>query len=205
MPYNKHMKLIVGLGNPGLKYEKTRHNLGFIVLSSFLRKMEPVKETKWNDNEKFKAETAEVEYKEEKIILVSPKTFMNNSGMAVKAISQYYKIPPEDIWVIHDDVDISIGNMKIRFGGASAGHRGVDSIINTLGTDKFWRFRMGIGRQLQGALKQKQPKKIDSYVLGKFKKGDMGNIRELEKKGVEAIIMSLDKGLEAAMNKFNIK
>jgi len=205
------MKLIVGLGNPGLRYERTRHNLGFLIIESLLKKIGSAKNSNWEENKRFKAEIAQVEFIKEKIILVRPQTFMNNSGAAVKSITDYYKINSSDIWIVHDDVDISLGNMKIRFGGASAGHKGVLSIIETLGTDKFWRFRMGIGKDKAKILhyqdfgKKSKLKSIDNYVLGEFEKGDLGKLRELEKKGVEALTVSLEKGLRFAMNKFNIK
>ena len=139
------MKLIVCLGNPGERYEKTRHNLGFMLGENFLKDFRNAKDNLWEDSVKFKCDITQIEWQPkhgtlEKVIFIKPKTYMNNSGLAVKLISSFYKINPEDIWVMHDDIDLPLGSLKIRFGGASAGHHGVESIIEHLNTDKFWRF-----------------------------------------------------------------
>lgn len=117
------MKLIVGLGNPGVKYESTRHNVGFMVLEHLLKDLEPVNKTNWSREEKLKSDIFTLEYKPkvgplEKVILAKPLTYMNNSGMALSLISKYYKIKPEDVWVVHDELDLPLGAMKIRFGGS---------------------------------------------------------------------------------------
>ena len=202
------MKLIVGLGNPGEKYEKTRHNLGFMIVDRFLKDFESVKNTAWENSAKFKSDIAQIEWqpkhgKMEKVILTQPKTFMNNSGMAVKILADFYKITPENIWIINDDIDLPLGAMKIRFGGASAGHRGIESIIEQLGTDKFWRFRMGIGEKRE--LNDSRIKNVDNYVLGIFSGAEKGKLKDLIKRGAKAIEMSLEEGIEAAMNRFNTK
>jgi PTH1 family peptidyl-tRNA hydrolase len=164
------MKLIVGLGNPGLKHEKTRHNLGFIIVDAFLKDFSTSTQNLWKAEKKFQSEIAEINWqpkttKAEKLILVKPLTYMNGSGSAVSLISKFYKISPEDIWIIHDEIDLLLGGMKIRFAGASAGHKGVQSIIEHLGTDKFWRFRIGIGVQHE-KVHDRRVKAIDNYVLG---------------------------------------
>jgi PTH1 family peptidyl-tRNA hydrolase len=202
------MKLIVGLGNPGEKYEKTRHNLGFMIVDRFLKDFESAKDTSWENLTKFKSDVAQIDWQpkhreEEKVILVEPKTFMNNSGMAVKIIADFYKITPENIWVINDDIDLPLGSMKIRFGGASAGHRGIESVIEQLGTDKFWRFRMGIGENRE--LNDSRVKNVDDFVLGVFSGSEKGKLKELIARGADAIEMSLEDGMEAAMNRFNTK
>ncbi len=205
------MKLIVGLGNPGEKYEKTRHNLGFMVVESFLKGFEPVKKTEWENSSKFKSDIVQLEYKPkvgepQKVILAKPKTYMNNSGLAVSLISQYLNIPSSDIWVIHDDFDLPLGALKIRFGGASAGHHGVESIIKVLNSDKFWRFRLGTGKQHQKSkIKNQKLRKLDDYVLSNFTGSEYGKVRELIKRGAKAVSMSLEEGLDAAMNRFNTK
>ncbi|HYK07866.1 MAG TPA: aminoacyl-tRNA hydrolase, partial [Candidatus Eisenbacteria bacterium] len=145
------MKLIVGLGNPGEKYEKTRHNVGFMVLDQFLKDFESTKDTVWTDSKKFKADIAEISWQPlhgeaEKVLLAKPKTYMNNSGMAVSLLAKFYKVKPEDVWVIHDDVDFPVGSLRIRFGGGVAGHRGLESILEVFPKGDFWRFRCGIGR-----------------------------------------------------------
>lgn len=221
------MKIIVGLGNPGGKYEKTRHNMGFMVVDKFYKEFSRDKETGWKNNNKFKSEIAEIEWQQakasknkkesfEKVILVKPITYMNNSGLAVKLISSFYKIEINDIWVIHDDVDVPFGGIKIKLGGSSGGHRGLESIISGLGTEKFWRFRLGIGhprkkeetrvhdkswtKTSRGKLKS-----VEDFVLGGFALGEFGKARELIKRGVKALELGLEQDLEKAMNRFNSK
>jgi peptidyl-tRNA hydrolase, PTH1 family len=202
------MKLIVGLGNPGEKYEKTRHNLGFMAVEHFLKNFMSAKSTSWENSSKFKSDIAQIAWQPkhgtlEKVILAKPKTFMNNSGLAVKIISDFYKISPDHLWIIHDEIDLPLGTLKIRFGGASAGHRGVESIIEHLGVDKFWRFRMGIGekRELNGS----RIKNVDDFVLGTFSGQEKGKLKVLLKRSVEAIETGLEEGLGSAMNRFNSK
>ena len=203
------MKLIVGLGNPGLKHEKTRHNLGFVVVNAFLKDFSSASESLWHEEKKFQSEVAEINWqpkkgKSEKVILAEPLTFMNGSGLAVSSIAKFYKIEPDDIWIVHDEVDLPLGGMKIRFAGASAGHKGVESIIEHLGTDKFWRFRLGIGAQHE-KVHDRKVKAIDNFVLGEFSEGEKGKAREIVKKAMKAIEDSLEEGLEKAMNRFNTK
>ena len=193
------MKLIIGLGNPGLKHEKTRHNLGFMVLEAFFKNSTTPRDS-FKEEKKFKAEIARIE----DTILAKPLTFMNDSGQAVLLISKFYKINPQDIWVVHDEIDLPLGAMKIRFAGASAGHKGVESIISSLGTDKFWRFRIGIGMQRE-KIHFKKVKPIDDFVLSDFSEGERGKAREIIKRGAKALGDALEEGLEKAMNRFNTK
>jgi PTH1 family peptidyl-tRNA hydrolase len=202
------MKLIVGLGNPGLKHDKTRHNLGFMVADAFLKDF-PMSDVTFREEKKFKAEIAEIDWqpkkgKAEKVILAKPLTYMNGSGSAVSLIAKFYKIAPVDVWIIHDEIDLPLGGMKIRFAGASAGHKGVESIIEYLGTDKFWRFRVGIGEQHE-KIHDKKVKAIDNFVLGEFSEGERGKVREIIKKSAKAMQDALEEGLEKAMNRFNTK
>ena len=199
------MKLIIGLGNPGGKYENTRHNLGFTIVDHLLKHYETVTENLWSKQEKLKSEVAVFDWqpkegKAERVILAKPQTYMNNSGMAVQLIASYYKVAPEDIWVIYDELDLPLGSMKIRFAGAAAGHHGVESLIEKLGTDKFWRFRMGIGQD-DGHVSGDGA----DYVLGTFSGHEHGKLKELIKHGVGAAEHALEKGLEAAMNRYNTK
>lgn len=199
------MKLIVGLGNPGKQYEKTRHNVGFMVLDQFLKDFEQIKQTTWDNNVKLKSDIVRTEWQPrhgelQSIILAKPKTFMNNSGMAVRLIMDFYKITGDNIWVIHDDVDFPVGSMRIRFGGASAGHRGIMSIIDSISSDKFWRFRMGIGRPGES-----QHSGVEHYVLDTFSGQDHAKVREMLKHASKAIMMGLEQDLNASMNKFNTK
>jgi peptidyl-tRNA hydrolase, PTH1 family len=202
------MKLIVGLGNPGEKYEKNRHNLGFMTVEHFLKDFSLEKSTSWENSLKFKSDIAQIEWQPkhgdlEKVILVKPKTYMNNSGLAIKLLTSFYKIEPADIWIIHDEIDLPLGNLKIRFGGSAAGHHGVESIIEHLGTDKFWRFRLGVGERKE--LNDSRIKNVDDFVLGDFSGAERGKLKDLIKRGVKAIETSLEDSLESAMNRFNTK
>ncbi|MEK9176514.1 MAG: aminoacyl-tRNA hydrolase [Patescibacteria group bacterium] len=213
------MKLIVGLGNPGKKYESTRHNVGFMVLDHFLKDLEPVNKSNWSREEKLKSEIYSFDYQPrslrsgqakedlvEKVILAKPLTYMNNSGMAVSLIARFYKVKPEDIWIIHDELDLPLGFIKIRFGGGTAGHHGLESILPVLGTDKFWRFRMGIGEQRSKGKNQKSKlRAMNDYVLGGFVRGEKGEVKHMVKKGSKALSAALEKGLESSMNQFNTK
>lgn len=205
------MKLIVGLGNPGEKYEKTRHNLGFIIIEKFLKDFMLVKSTAWENSVKFKSDIAQIEWQPkhgslEKVILAKPQTYMNNSGLAVKIIADFYKISADNIWIVHDDIDLPLGAMKIRFGGASAGHHGVESIMEYLNNDKFWRFRMGVG---DGNWKletgRSKLRNVEDFVLSGFTGSEKGKLKNLIKRGANAMEASLEDGLEAAMNRFNTK
>ncbi len=204
------MKLIIGLGNPGEKHQKTRHNLGFMVVDSLFKDYATPKDS-FRQEKKFQAEIAEIMWqpkkgKGEKVILVKPLTFMNGSGSAVSLIAKFYKIDMSDVWIIHDEVDLPLGAMKIRFGGSSAGHKGVESIMENLKSEKFWRFRMGIGKQtLKEKLLGKRLKKIDNFVLSEFGEGEKGKLREVIKRGVDALEEALENGMEKAMNRFNTK
>lgn len=200
------MKLIVGLGNPGSQYEKTRHNLGFMVLEQFLKDYEPVRDTSWTNNTRFKSDIAEITWERqhgnpEKVILVKPKTYMNNSGMAVQILADYYKVPDNDIWIVHDDIDIRLGTLRIRLGGGAGGHRGIESILQHFPKGDFWRVRLGIGRPEDTA----DAKGVDEFVLGEFDHQEHAKIRELLKRASNALQMGLEQDLIAAGNKYNTK
>ncbi|MFC1612363.1 aminoacyl-tRNA hydrolase [Patescibacteria group bacterium] len=163
-------KLIVGLGNPGKKFEKTRHNVGFMAID-FLRKT--LDAPKFKFDKKFNAEVSEIKIKQEKIILAKPQTFMNNSGEAVSAILSFYKILPEKLTVIHDDLDLDLEVLRESFGRGSAGHNGIESIMENLKTKKFNRLRIGIGRPLNLP--------PESYVLQNFPPDDLKEIKKIIK------------------------
>lgn len=220
--YECFMKLIVGLGNPGEKYENTRHNLGFRVVDHVLQHLSSDEKSIWNIEKKLKSHIALSEFKKkngesEKVILVKPQTFMNLSGEAVQLVVAYYKIAPEDTWIVYDELDLPVGFLKIRFGGAAAGHHGVESIIEKLSTDKFWRFRLGIGasRARSGriahedgevhAMGRQEIHDAENFVIGSFEQGEQGKVRELIKHASKAIEYALEKDLDAAMNRFNTK
>ena len=196
------MKLIVGLGNPGSQYEETRHNIGFMVVDKLAREL-TMTAVEWQKDSKHMALTA----KAGDILLVKPLTFMNASGEAVKALMSYYHIDVADVWIIHDDIDLPLGKIRIREKGASGGHNGVDSIIKSLGSDLFVRFRLGIGRgkdlPVKSLYDSQKRRNIISLVLSRFGQSEMGNMKHLIKHGVEAVRTALDKGLDKAMNRFN--
>ncbi len=168
------MILIVGLGNPGKKYEKTRHNVGTRAIDEL--KVLDLKN----------------------VILVKPKTFMNESGKAVKPLIEKYKIKPEDLIVIHDDIDLPLGKIRIVKNRGSAGHKGVESIIRELKTENFIRFRIGIQPQ------SGKPKNPENFVLQKFNKEEEKIVKEeVIKKIAEASELFLKEGLEKTMTKYN--
>lgn len=203
--------MIVGLGNPGEKYESTRHNMGFMAVDHFLKDFESAAKNSWKDEIKFKSAIAQIEWKPkvgslEKVLLVKPKTYMNLSGMAIQLISSYYKVAPADIWIVHDDLDLPLGTMKIRLGGASAGHHGVESIIDALGSDKFWRFRLGTGESHSKVkIAKHMIRKADEFVLSGFQGGESKKARELVKRAAKALSTALEDGIAKAQNRFNTK
>lgn len=198
------MKLIVGLGNPGSEYQDTRHNIGFMVIEKLSKELsrEPVV---WKEEEKFKARITKIG----DVVLVKPITSMNSSGVAVSAILHFYKLQSSDVWVIHDDIDLPLGKIRIREKGGSAGHRGVDSLMSELKTDAIIRFRLGIGRgklfskgDVERSHQQRHKWDI-SFVLSRFTQGEAGALKHLIKNGTEAVRIALTEGIDKAMMRFN--
>jgi len=141
------MKCIVGLGNPGEKYQFNRHNVGFMVVDELARQISNSPILQFSNNSKFKSEIIQTK----EYILAKPQTFMNDSGVAVSAICRFYKIKNEDLYIIHDDLDIEIGNYKIQHGKGPKVHNGLSSVEEKLGTDKFWNVRIGVeNREVRG-------------------------------------------------------
>jgi peptidyl-tRNA hydrolase, PTH1 family len=160
--------LLVGLGNPGKEYEKTRHNAGFMFVDYYFEKYrDEFGFSDWKFSKKLNAEISVGKIRKEKIILLKPQTFMNLSGRAVAAAVKYYKVKPEDLLVAHDEIDLPLGNYKISKNSSSAGHNGAQNIIDLLGTKNFTRLRIGIDKR--------GDKKIltEKYVLGKFTAAEM--------------------------------
>lgn len=193
------MKLIVGLGNPGEKYENTRHNVGFVALDHLLQKFEKAKNTVWNLDKKFNALIHEVEIEGEKVILMKPQTFMNDSGLAVQGYSSYYKIDPQDIYVLHDELDLPLGKIKIRFGGGSAGNNGVTSIIDHVGTDQFLRIRMGIGKSQRAH----SDHNTSDYVLGVFDASEKRKVKTMVNQAIKDVMLILSHGIDLYMSKYH--
>jgi len=143
------MKLLVGLGNPGKEYDFTRHNVGWLAIDHLFKTWKTdFSLTKWVNNDKLSAEISTGRIDRKKIILIKPQTWMNNSGLAIAKTANFYKIPPEDIIIIHDDIDLALGQLKIGIFQSSAGHKGIESTIQELSSNHFMRCRVGIGRSL---------------------------------------------------------
>jgi PTH1 family peptidyl-tRNA hydrolase len=178
------MKLIVGLGNPEKKYEKTRHNLGFRVIDVLAQE---IKIDDWKNEKRFKALIAQGIFKEQRIILAKPQTFMNNSGQAVKLISDYYKIPISEILIIHDEIDLPLGEIKIQKGRGAAGHKGVESIIKEIKSKDFTRVRIGIKPLSSHQLKINTEK----FVLENFTKQEESIVQKTIEKSADLITADL--------------
>ena len=184
--------LIVGLGNPGEKYEDTRHNVGFQVIDELAeRQGRPVQRLK------FKALTGLLTISGEKALVMKPVTYMNLSGEAVRPAADFYKLPPERILVISDDVALAAGRLRIRAKGSAGGHNGLKSIIQHLGTDQFPRIRVGVGE------KPHPDYDLADWVLGRPQGEDKKAIDEAVKRAADAVECILTQGLERGMGKFN--
>lgn len=177
------MKLIVGLGNPGKKYEKTRHNVGFIVLDTLHEELNKYSISNWELSKKFNAMVSGCTLKNEKVILIKPMTFMNYSGQSVQLVAHYYKIPPADIIVAHDDKDINLGEIKVQKDRGHAGHNGIKSIIDSIGSKDFTRVRIGIASS-----NEKKMKDIAKFVLKKFSIFERKTLEEVTEKSTEEIL-----------------
>ena len=175
------MILIVGLGNPGLKFKNTRHNLGFKIVNIIKKESDF---SIWQNKKNLKAKISQGEIYNQKIILAKPQTFMNSSGQAVRDLIKFYKIPLENLWIIHDDLDLELGKIRIKKDSGSAGHKGIQSIINELGAKNFNRLKIGIGPK---------PIKIETkrFVLQRFSK----NEKEILEKTKEELIHTLREEL----------
>ena len=188
---DKENTLIVGLGNPGLAYRHNRHNVGFMVADALANKLEiPLKRVK------FKAQIGNGKLEDIPIIIAKPLTFMNKSGEAVAPLVRYFKVPLERLLVIHDDMDLPLGTLRMRPSGGSAGHNGMLSIFDKLGTNAIPRLRVGIGRP---------PGKMDpaDYVLQDFPKSDEELLKMVIAQACEAALAFITTGLEKAMNTYN--
>ena len=175
------MTIIVGLGNPGKKYKDTRHNVGFQIIDEFAEKNN-FPEFKFS--KKFNALISENALNNEKIILAKPQTFMNNSGVAVKKITTNYKLQTINLIIVHDDIDLLLGKIRISKNRGSAGHKGVESIIKELGIKDFIRLRIGIGPAfvpLASGTSADKPKNVEKFVLQKFDKKEEEIIKEVIK------------------------
>ena len=185
------MFLIAGLGNPGKEYENTRHNAGFMVLDALADKLGADISEK-----KHKALCGKAVIGGQKVILLKPQTYMNSSGESIRAAADYYKVDPEDILVVYDDISLAPGQLRIRAKGSAGGHNGIKSIIAHLGTQEFPRIKVGVGDK---------PKKMDlaDYVLSRFSKEDRAVMEDAFREAAGAVETMITQGADAAMNQFN--
>jgi peptidyl-tRNA hydrolase, PTH1 family len=186
------MKLIIGLGNPGAQYERTRHNVGFHVVDHLANQYH------WHWERKGRAMIASGTLENEKVVLVKPLTYMNNSGEAVNELLHWYKLQPSDVLVVCDDLDLPVGQVRLRPKGSAGGHNGVGSIIQHLHTNEFPRLRIGIGRPAH------QHVETINYVLGIPPMDEQIALTQGEENALQAIPLLINKGLDATMSVVNV-
>ena len=182
--------LIAGLGNPGRQYERTRHNLGWLVLDELARRLDG----SWRS--KFSGSLAETRLDGSRIALLKPETYMNDSGRSVAAAVRFFKVEPESLLIVHDDVDLEPGRLQARRGGGLAGHNGLRSLAQYLGTQEFLRLRIGVGRPARG-----DPRSVSDWVLSGFDPED--DVEALVSRAADAAETIVRDGLEAAQARFN--
>lgn len=188
------IRLVLGLGNPGTRYQGTRHNVGFDIVD----RMAASRGLVWRAEKKWRAEIARTP--DGRLILAKPLTFMNLSGESAGAIATFHKIPPGALLVVHDDVDLPLGRLRLRSGGSAGGHNGLKSIIQHLGTDAFPRLKCGVGRAAEGAAPRRD---LIDHVLGRFDPEERETLEKTLATAVDAVDCALSRGLAAAMNRFN--
>lgn len=197
------MKIFVGLGNIGDEYENTRHNAGFMVLDKLLahKEIAPVGEViELKEDKRFKAKVAERSINGEKLIFVNPMTFMNLSGDAVSSVVQYYKADISDICILSDDVDLPVGTARLKLNGGSAGQLGLQNIIDSLGSDKFKRLRVGIS----GKLKKETPIDTKDYVLSKIDDKEKVVIDKVVSEAVDYLVQHIGSKEEIKAKSFRV-
>lgn len=182
--------LVVGLGNPGREYERTRHNAGWLVLDELARRVD----ASWRG--KFSGKLAEVRFDGAKLALLKPETFMNDSGRSVAAAARFFKVEPESLLIVHDDVDLEPGRLQARDGGGLAGHNGLRSLAQSLGSQDFLRLRIGVGRPGRG-----DHRSVADYVLSGFDPDE--DLDALVARSADAVETLAREGLEATQQKFN--
>ena len=188
------MKVVVGLGNPGPEYERTPHNMGFMVVDCLAERLG----CRLKEQSRFEARIGSVAHAGEDVILVQPQTFMNSSGRSVAAVLHYRKIEPVDLLVVVDDADIPLGSLRLRKKGGTGGHRGLASISEVLGTPDYGRIRVGIGRGMR-------PDNLVDHVLGAFGREEWEAARMAVGEAAQAVLTVIEQGMDVAMNRFNAK
>ena len=186
------LHLIVGLGNPGAEYAKTRHNAGFLLVEKLAEQWR----VPWSGERKFAARIARSEQHGRKVLLCEPLTFMNLSGEAVKAVVDFYQVPLGQVLVVVDDADLPLGELRLRPGGGAGGHHGLESVMQHLGTRTYARLRIGIGRK-------NEARQITGHVLGKFGADEHELLEKVLERAAGQLDCWLSAGLQKAMNQFN--
>jgi PTH1 family peptidyl-tRNA hydrolase len=183
------LKIVVGLGNPGREYERTRHNIGFMVTDEFVRQLDGV-----SQRSRFRANVREGVHAGEKFVVAQPQMYMNLSGIPVREILNWYKVDIESLLVVYDDMDMPLGQLRMRADGSAGGHNGMKSIIAELGSQEFARLRIGIGRG--GGASQ-------AHVLSRFSPDEMGAVERAVSAAVAAVTTWAERGIIGAMNVVN--
>lgn len=200
-------ELIVGLGNPGKKYEGTRHNVGWLVVERLASQMV---NGQWLMNKRLQSLIIS---HQSLIVLAKPTVFMNESGKAVRKLLKHFKVKPANLWVVHDDIDLPLGRVKIKVGGGAAGHHGVESIIEEIGSREFVRIKLGIGRpgrsgkcemgnakwEMGSGKWEMRGKVVERFVLEKFAEEEGSVVEKMVERAVEVIKLGLEEGIEKAM------
>ena len=186
------LHLIVGLGNPGAEYAKTRHNVGFLLVQLLATRWR----ADWNNEKKFQSRVAKIERNRKRLVLCEPQTFMNLSGEAVGALVKFYQLPLKQLIVAVDDADLPLGQIRLRPSGSSGGHHGLESIEQHLGSRDYGRLRIGIGRQ-DGA------REISGHVLGRLNKSELAVMEKVLVRAADQVECWLAHGLQKAMSQFN--
>ncbi|RMG40191.1 MAG: aminoacyl-tRNA hydrolase [Candidatus Dadabacteria bacterium] len=193
------MRLIVGLGNPGKKYEGTRHNAGFMLLDRLVAAYIPGE--RWT--EKFGSLCIQAVIEGQKCILLKPQTYMNCSGRAVSECVRFYKIPLDAVTVAHDDIDLPLGRLRIKKGGGDGGHNGLKSITSALADDGYIRLRLGVGRPPQATEEATRDDVISSWVLSRFSRDQLEVFNGMLERAVKAAVYLGCESVEAVQNRFN--
>ena len=188
-------RLLVGLGNPGSDYKQTRHNIGFMVIDRFIEELIPKRRLAHNINVDSKIWSYRSRGVE--IVIQKPLTYMNLSGRAVVRLCQKKRIDPSEILIIYDDIDLPLGKIRLRQSGSSGGHNGVESIITALKTPRFSRLRIGVGKE------NTQSREVADHVLSPFSDAELNLVYKVIYVAVEAIVLSINRGIEASMNTYN--
>ena len=190
---DKRLRLIVGLGNPGKAYRQTRHNAGFILLDKLAETY-----TIEVDRHKFKTVYGRGRIEDIEALLVKPQAYMNRSGPPVRQLADYLRISARDMLVIHDDIDLAFGRIKIKKKGGHGGHNGLRSLMDAFGSGEFARLRIGIGRS-------EQPRSVTDHVLGEYSISETGHLDRIITSAQDAVVTILTRGTTEAMNRFNDK